>query len=104
MEYETVVEDSNVINNIFIALGYHKLVEVDKYRKETSIKGFNITVDEVDRLGCFVEIEKLTENEEEIENIKSQILDFASELGFTKDDIEKEKYDTMILNLNNNEK
>lgn len=99
LEYETIVEDSNVMNNIFEALGYHKLVEVDKYRKETSIKGFNITVDEVDRLGSFVEIEKLTEKEEEIENIKNEILKFASELGFYENDIEKEKYDTMILDL-----
>ena len=99
LEYETIVEDSKVINNIFIALGYHKLVEVDKYRKETSIKGFNVTIDEVSRLGCFVEIEKLTENEEEIENIRNEILNFASELGFTEDDIEREKYDTMMLNL-----
>lgn len=99
MEYETIVEDSKVINNIFIALGYHKLVEVDKYRKETSIKGFNVTIDEVNRLGCFVEIEKLTENEDMIENIKNEILNFASKLGFTEDDIESEKYDTMMLNL-----
>lgn len=104
LEYETIVEDSNVINNIFITLGYHKLVEVDKYRKETNIKGFNITVDEVDRLGSFVEIEKLTENEEEIENIKDEILKFASELGFYENDIEKEKYDAMILDLNNSDK
>ncbi len=104
LEYETIVEDSNVINNIFITLGYHKLVEVDKYRKETNIKGFNITVDEVDRLGSFVEIEKLTENEEEIEKIKDEILKFASELGFYENDIEKEKYDAMILDLNNSDK
>lgn len=104
LEYETVVEDSNAMNNIFIALGYHKLVEVDKYRKETSIKGFNITVDEVERLGCFVEIEKLTENDQDIKNIENDIINFASELGFSKEDIEEEKYDSMILKLNYRQK
>lgn len=99
LEYETVVEDFEVTNNIFIALGYHKLVKVNKYRKETKVNGFNITVDEVEQLGNFIEIEKLTENETDIENIQNEILNFAKELEISPEDIEKEKYDAMILAL-----
>lgn len=102
LEYETIAEDANIINNIFIALGYHKLVEVDKNRRQANINGFNITVDEVDKLGCFVEIEKLTDNEQEIDNIKGEILKFADKLGFTQADIEERKYDTMMIALNDN--
>lgn len=99
LEYETKVEDPNVLNDIFVALGYHKLVEVDKYRKETTFEGFNITIDKVEKLGTFVEIEKLTENSEEIESIKEEIFNFALKLGFTKEDVETKKYDSMILEL-----
>lgn len=99
LEYETKVEDPDVLNNIFEALGYHKLVEVDKYRKETTINGFNVTIDEVEKLGTFVEIEKLTENSEDVQSIKEEIFAFASSLGISKEDIEKKKYDTMMLEL-----
>ena len=104
LEYETIVEDENVVSNIFLALGYHKLVQVDKFRKETHINGFNITIDEVDKLGCFVEIEKLTEDSEKIEEIKNDILEFAKVLGLCKEDIETKKYDTMMLELNQAQK
>lgn len=100
LEYETIVEDENVVSNIFLALGYHKLVQVDKFRKEAHINGFNVTIDEVDKLGCFVEIEKLTEDSEKIEEIKKDILSFAEVLELGKEDIETKKYDTMILELN----
>lgn len=100
LEYETKVESFDVINNIFVALGYHELVVVDKHREETKIDNFNITIDEVDRLGCFVEIERLTDNSSEIQTIQNEILNFAHRLGLSEKDIETEKYDTMILALN----
>lgn len=97
LEYETKVEDPTVLSDIFVALGYHKLVEVDKYREETTINGFNVTIDEVKDLGTFVEIEKLTKNSEEIESIKEEIFAFASSLSLSKEDVETKKYDTMML-------
>lgn len=99
LEYETVVKDLNVMNNILVALEYHKLVEVNKFRKQTSVNEFNITIDKVDRLGTFVEIEKITNDKEKIEIIEHEILKFAKELGFTENDIEREKYDSMMLKL-----
>lgn len=102
LEYETKVESFEVINNIFVALGYHKLVVVDKFREETKIDNFNITVDKVSNLGCFVEIERLTDNSSDIQIIQKEILNFAQRLGLSEKDIETEKYDTMMLSLNSN--
>lgn len=102
LEYETKVESFEVINNIFVALGYHELVVVDKFREETKIDNFNITIDEVRALGCFVEIERLTSNSSDIQIIQKEILNFAQRLGLSEKDIETEKYDTMMLSLNSN--
>lgn len=97
-ELELEISDSKVMSDILRVLGFRPIVEVIKRRETTTYKGFNICLDDVERLGTFVEIEKLSESIENKESIYQKINLILSELGVEKQDIVLEKYYQMILN------
>jgi predicted adenylyl cyclase CyaB len=59
-ELEIVVSDSKTARSILVALGMREIVEVKKTRRSIKLGASTvITLDEVDELGTFVEIEVL---------------------------------------------
>ncbi|MHC4292419.1 MAG: class IV adenylate cyclase [Planctomycetota bacterium] len=56
-EYETNVGNAETAEKIFESLGYHKAIVVEKIRKMWSLDGCEVCLDELPRLGCFVEVE-----------------------------------------------
>ena len=57
VEYETGIADAETAEKIFESLGYHKAVEVEKKRSIWLLDGCEVCLDELPRLGCFVEVE-----------------------------------------------
>ena len=66
----------------------------------TKYKDFNICIDEVKRLGDFIEIEILTDEGNEIEKYERKILEIARELEINEKDRVRNFYDSMIAELN----
>lgn len=97
LELETRIEDEKVANEMLKAMDYYELVEVKKTRLECKLNGFNLTIDNVDGIGYFMEIEKVISNENNIEKTKKEIMEFALAIGLTEADIENQKYDQMVL-------
>lgn len=56
-EFETGVEDAEVTEKIFDALGYHKHLAVEKKRSLWTLDACEVCLDTVTHLGCFVEVE-----------------------------------------------
>jgi adenylate cyclase class 2 len=56
-EYESNVENAKEIRSILQALGFNKVVTVDKQRKSWNINEYEVSIDTVAGLGNFVEIE-----------------------------------------------
>lgn len=81
-------------------LGLKEWVTVEKVRITTIYKGYNICIDSVHRLGDFIEIEIITEEENRTEYYEQQILSLASELGIDQTQRINSYYDTMIHELN----
>lgn len=97
-EIEFGVDDCEKAKSFLETLGYKKWVEVNKKRVYSKYQNYNLCIDEVERLGSFIEIELLVEENDErdyIEELKS----VAIELGLNKDDIIRSHYDTMINEL-----
>ena len=61
-EIEFGVSDSSLCKELIENLGYKEMVTVDKKRITTKYKGYNICIDEVKDLGCFIEIEIYDKN------------------------------------------
>jgi len=56
-EYETPLDNKKQLEKIFKALDIKEIVKVDKIRTIYLYKNYEIAIDSVKQLGCFVEIE-----------------------------------------------
>lgn len=56
-ELETHLGDADAAVSILHALGYAAVITFEKRREEWNLDGLSVELDEVPRLGCFVEIE-----------------------------------------------
>ena len=81
IEHETEVSDFNTIRNILLSLGFVESGVIEKERDVFSFCGAEVSVDYVDGVGIFVEIEKIGELKDEIEK---ELFDIAAKLGLTK--------------------
>ena len=81
-----------------IALGFQKWVEVQKKRITTTYQNFNICIDEVERLGAFVEIEILVSENDSID-YEPIIMSVAKELQIDTKKRINSHYDTMIAEV-----
>jgi len=62
-ELNTAVESGEVFETMLDRLGFTKTTEVNKWRENYKFSGSAISLDEVDELGTFVEIEIMAEDE-----------------------------------------
>lgn len=103
VEIETLVEDEEAISRMLKEMGYKELVFIKKKRKRYSLGRIAICVDNVENLGDFIEVEIMTdENEEKKEEALKEIEAFLEKLDISKEDYENKRYDTLMYELNNN--
>lgn len=100
-EYEFTVDDGNTARQMLTALGWQKVVTVDKIRLESKTEDYTICIDEVAELGLFIELEVLTEDSADVKNIQQQMYNFLKNLNIDGK-LWKIPYDTSIRNLQNN--
>lgn len=99
IERETVISDPNQMRDALLYMGYKEAVRVKKVRTKTNFEGYEICFDEVDGLGNFVEVEKITD--EDTETVRNEMLDFLKNSGIDTTERVHNGYDTlMYLKLN----
>jgi adenylate cyclase class 2 len=80
-EYETKVVDIDALRNIFLALDFKHLVTVDKLRSVWSYQDYEISLDTVEGLGDFVEIEYKGNTENVVpSNITEEMITFLNKI------------------------
>lgn len=97
-EYEFAVDDGNAARQMLTALGWQEIVTVDKVRLESKTEDYTICIDEVAKLGLFIELEVLTEDSVDVKNIQQQMYSFLKNLNIDGE-LWKTPYDTSIRNL-----
>lgn len=98
-EIEFGVDDYDKANCFLKALGYNEWVRVNKKRRYSSYLNANICIDEVERLGSFVEIEYLIDENDTKNNYEEKILEIAEEIEIDTTKQINSHYDTMISEL-----
>lgn len=98
-ELELEVSDDKIMHQILQTIGFEAKVEVKKRRTETEYKGYTICIDEVERLGDFVEIEKIGTEESDSEKEYAEMMRILETLGIRTEDLVTEKYFEMIQKL-----
>ncbi len=99
-EYEFAVDDGNAARQMLTALGWQEVVTVDKVRLESKTEDYTICIDEVAKLGLFIELEVLTEDSVDVKNIQQQMYSFLKNLNIDGK-LWKIPHGTSIRNLQN---
>lgn len=101
-EYETKVEDGQVMHNILLTLGWKPEVEVKKTRKKGKLQEYEVCLDNVEGLGTFMELEKMTDDaDSDAEVIRKELFEAVKPFGLSEADEEKLGYDTQLFKLKN---
>ncbi|MDH4330740.1 MAG: class IV adenylate cyclase [Candidatus Moranbacteria bacterium] len=100
IEKELVIDDPDACDEILKLMGYHEVLNISKTRIKCTHKDMKICLDEVDRLGTFVEVEKMT-TEDDTEKVKKELFEFLETLGIKKEDQIFKGYATMLYELDN---
>ena len=80
-EYETEVVDDSVIEKIIELLGFQVLIQVHNRRMVYRYNEFEIELEDVENLGIFIEVEKLSNTSEDEMTIKKEIREFIKSLN-----------------------
>ncbi len=98
IEHEVSVDDDKELRGMMELFGYIEGVTVKKTRRTCSYKEYTITLDQVEGLGDFVEIEQVVDDGDAIK-IQDEMFEFAKTiLGLEKDTTVMKGYDILMHN------
>lgn len=95
-ERETTIQDADQVADMLERVGYSLGVHIRKSRRLAHYEEFELCLDEVDELGFFVEVEKLAEEDADVDIIQSQLWQLLLELGVKPEDRIHKGYDTLM--------
>lgn len=95
-EVEIGVDDGTGIQEILERLGFDPAATVEKDRATYAHDGYTITLDDVDDLGQFVEVEVETEAED-VQSAREGARDVLRDLGLDPDDHVRTSYLELLL-------
>lgn len=100
-EIEMGIEDSQKCSDIFEAIGFKNVRTVRKNRQYYSYENFEISLDDVEGLNPYMEIEIALDDGADYSEAQNSIFDLFEQLGIT-DGFERTSYLELLENLNNN--
>jgi adenylate cyclase class 2 len=96
-EHETEVSDAAGAAGVLSGLGFEPAATVVKRREFWAFDGFTVTLDAVDGLGEFVEIERSVADESAIEAVRDDALAALDRLGLDGDEQVRTSYLGLLL-------
>jgi adenylate cyclase class 2 len=96
-EVETAVADRETFASILTNLGFNPAATVRKERERFSLEGYTVTLDSVDDVGEYVEVETEVESESELETARRGAYDVLERLGLEPDDQIRTSYLGLLL-------
>ncbi len=96
-EYETEVENPECMEQILIALGFSPVAGVEKTRCYMKRNEMTACLDQVDRLGNFLELEVIASEESQREEYLYAMEQLLKELGLSMEDTVQASYLSMLM-------
>ncbi len=88
--------DGDEMHQALLVMGYKEGSRVNKTRVTTTYDGCEICIDEVENLGSFIEMEKMTDGMDS-ERIQTELFNFLKSLGIKEEDRVFIGYDLLML-------
>ncbi len=101
IEYETEIKNPEAMHKMLLVLGYTPEVEVKKMRRKGRIGEYEVCLDEVEKLGSYMEIETLTQDDADPQKVREELFAVLESLGLSREDEEIRGYDTQVYRLKN---
>lgn len=79
-EYETKIENIDIMREIFSKLGLIKFIEIDNKKETYIFRDYEIVIESVKDLGLFMEVEYCTDKDVDVKYIKQEIQEFINNL------------------------
>jgi adenylate cyclase class 2 len=96
IEHEVEVSSKPEMEQALLIMGYKEATRVNKTRIITHYDGCEICIDEVENLGTFIEMEKLTE-EGNAEEIQEKLFRFFESIGISREERVMSGYDILMM-------
>ena len=94
IERETVIADPQAMNEIIKLLGFYEFQKLTKTRRKCKYNEYEICLDEVEGLGAFVEVEKISS--EDGEKVQQELFQFLESLGVKCEERATRGYDILL--------
>ncbi len=94
LEKEVVVSDAKITSEMIELMGYKKAMELNKKRRKANFNNYEICIDEVEGLGDFIEVEKMSDEDDEV--VFNELFSFLEKFGIKKEDRVMVGYDILM--------
>ena len=96
-EHETAVANGDAAEGVLTGLGFEPAATVRKRREFWTLEGFTVTLDVVDDVGEFVEIEREVDEEEAIDAARDRAVTVLDRIGLDAADQVRTSYLGLLL-------
>ena len=96
-EIETAIGDGEKMDEVLTNLGFEAAATVRKERDRFGLDGYTVTLDTVDRVGDYVEVETAVETDRELESAREGAAAVLSRLDLDPDDQVRTSYLGLLL-------
>lgn len=97
-EIEFEIGDIDKMHEVLVLLGYKEFIRVNKTRTNTKYQNYDISIDSVEHLGDFVEVEVLTDEDVDVPKVQEKMVEFLKGLGEDMSERVFIPYDTQMYN------
>jgi adenylate cyclase class 2 len=96
IEHETEITDETELEKIILHLGFMPYSDLTKTRQKAQIGDVEICVDTVEKLGDFIEAEKLTDENSDYDAVAQELWTLLEQFGVVRDDHVTDGYDVLM--------
>lgn len=97
IEHEVKVSSAEELEQMLLLMGFKKIVRVQKMRRKTTYKEYEICVDDVEELGSYMEIEKLADKDADPRAVHEELVGVLETLGIDLGGRVSKGYDMLML-------
>lgn len=95
VEHESEVIDRDQMHAAVIAMGFRPTVRIVKRRRTGELGAWSLCLDEVERAGCFLELECLPGPDQDAELVQAELAEFVDSLGVGVERV-SDTYDSLV--------
>lgn len=95
IEHESEISNPEAMASMCESLGFVEIIKINKTRRKAKYKDYEICLDEIEGLGSYIEMEKMTDENPDI--VQDELFNFLKTLGVSEEDRVFKGYDLLIF-------